>query len=181
MSVNPADVFFALSGEEVIRSRAAFGCTHYARAFISIIISLDLQLKPSHVRYVIACDAKDYDEALNSKDHARIINGHQFVLAQICDHWYAINTSRPEVVVMPPTFGPDTYGPPLNTCVRFQAYRDTALLIRKVGTDCYDDCGDRSLTCLMNISRSGHHDVGDFRWGLFDPQSGLTPGEAARS
>ena len=36
MEDTPADVFFAPSASEIIKDRAAFGCTHYARVFIAV-------------------------------------------------------------------------------------------------------------------------------------------------
>ena len=37
MRKNPADVFFAPSADEIIKTKAAFGCSHYARAFIAVV------------------------------------------------------------------------------------------------------------------------------------------------
>ena len=43
-------------------------------------------------------------------------------------------------------------------------YPGVVFLIRKIGTDYNDDCGDNSLTALMNISRSGDSQHAEFLW-----------------
>lgn len=34
---NPADVFFAPSADEIVKTRTAFGSSHYARSFIAVV------------------------------------------------------------------------------------------------------------------------------------------------
>lgn len=164
MSESPADLFFAPSANEIIRSKAAFGCTHYARAFIAVVKSLGMIDNPRDLRYVISCVAEDYNEALDKNDYDMTINGHQFVLVKIGSRWHAVNTSRAESVKMPPGFSPETCRPSENIPVSFESYPDIEFLLRKIGTDYNDDCGDRSLTALMNISRSGRPDLKAFLW-----------------
>jgi hypothetical protein len=42
MRKNPANVFFAPSADDIIKTKAAFGCSHYARSFIAVVKALDL-------------------------------------------------------------------------------------------------------------------------------------------
>ena len=167
MRANPADVFFAPSADEIIGTRAAFGCTHYARAFIAVVKALGLLRRPEDLRYVIASKADDYNRALENQDFSATINGHQFVIVRIDSQWTAINTSKGEITPLPPGFDPDSYGPPRNIPIRFQAYPDVVFLFRKIGTDWNDGCGDNSLSALMNISRSGATDNSAFLWEAF--------------
>lgn len=167
MQKNRADVFFAPSAEEIIRKRAAFGCTHYARAFIAVVKALDLVKNSEDLRYVISCKADDYNQAMEKKDRRKTINGHQFVLTRIGSKWIAINTTKGESTAMPEGFSPDSCVPPLNIPVKFESYHGVVLLIRKIGRDYNDDCGDNSLTALMNISRSGDSQNPDFLWERF--------------
>lgn len=167
MQANPADVFFAPSADEIIGTRAAFGCTHYARAFIAVIKALGLISRPEDLRYVIASKADDYNHALENQDFSATINGHQFVIVRIDSQWTAINTSKGEITPLPPGFDPDSYGPPHSIPIRFQAYPDVVFLFRKIGTDWDDGCGDNSLSALMNISRSGATDNSAFLWEAF--------------
>ncbi len=168
MQDNPADVFFAPSADEIIKSRAAFGCTHYARAFMAVVKALGLITRPDDLRYVISSKADDYNRALERKDYRATINGHQFVMVRIGSRWIAINTSKGESTEMAPDFSPDSCTPPHNTPIRFQAYPDVVFLIRRIGTDWNDDCRDNSLSSLMNISRSGKPDDPSFLWDRFD-------------
>ena len=164
MQENRADVFFAPSADEIIMARAAFGCTHYARAFIAVVKALSLVKTPEDLRYVISCKADDYNRAMKTKDFKQTVNGHQFVLVRIDSEWIAINTSKGDSVVMPKDFAPDSYGPPKNIPIRFESYPGVVFLIRKISADFNDDCGDDSLCALMNISRSGDSQNSDFLW-----------------
>ena len=167
MQDNPADVFFAPSADEIIGTRAAFGCTHYARAFMAVVKALGLIDRPEDLRYVISSKADDYNHALEDQDVHGTINGHQFVIVKIDNRWTAINTSKGEGTPLPAGFDPDAIVPPRNSPIRFQAYPDVVFLFRKIGTDWDDDCGDDSLSALMNISRSGATDSSDFLWEAF--------------
>lgn len=167
MQDNPADVFFAPSADEIISARAAFGCTHYARAFMAVVKALGLISRPEDLRYVIASKADDYNSALENQDVSATINGHQFVIVRIDSQWIAINTSRGESTPLPTEFNPDVCVPPHNIPIRFQSYPDVVFLLRRIGTDWDDDCGDNSLSALMNISRSGSPDNFEFLWETF--------------
>jgi hypothetical protein len=167
MRENPADVFFAPSADEIIRTKAAFGCSHYARSFVAVVKALGLVNNPEDLRYVISSKADDYNRALENKDSEMTINGHQFVLVKIASGWVAINTSKSEYTAMSEGFSPELIKPPHNIPVRFESYPDVTFLLRKIGKDYNDDCGDNSLAALMNISRSGDaHDPG-FKWEGF--------------
>ncbi len=167
MGENPADVFFAASAGEIIRTKAAFGCSHYARAFIAVAKALGMIDDPKDMRYVISAKSDDYNRAFEKSDKEMTINGHQFVMVRIGSGWIAINTSKSEYTVMPENFSPDDIEPPENIPVRFGAYPDFTFLIRKISSDFSEDCDDNSLSALMNISRSGDSHSPDFRWGKF--------------
>jgi hypothetical protein len=167
MQANPADVFFAPSADEIIGTRAAFGCTHYARAFMAVVKSLGLISRPEDLRYVISSKADDYNRALESQNVSATINGHQFIIVKIDSQWIAINTSKGESTPLPEGFDPDSCVPPDNIPIRFQAYPDVVFLLRKIGMNWDDDCGDNSLLALMNISRSGAPDNSEFLWEAF--------------
>ena len=167
MQDNPADVFFAPSAHEIIDTRAAFGCTHYARAYIAVVKALGLISRPGDLRYVITSKADDYNRALENQDFSATINGHQFVIVRVDSKWTAINTSKGEIAPLPLEFDPDSCRPPHNISIRFQAYPDVVFLFRKIGTDWDDGCGDNSLSALMNISRSGAPDNSAFLWDAF--------------
>lgn len=164
MRENPADVFFAPSADEIIKTRAAFGCSHYARAFIAVVKALGLVDKPEDLRYAISCKADDYNQALEKQDRVMTINGHQFVLVTIASRWIAINTSKAEWSALPEGFSPDLIEPPRNIPVRFASYPEITFLFRKIGKDHNDDCNDNSLTGLMNIYRSGDVKDSAFKW-----------------
>lgn len=164
MQKNRADLFFAPSADEIVKSRAAFGCTHYARAFIAVVKALGLVRTPEDLRYVVSCKADDYNRAMETKDFKQTINGHQFALVRTGSQWVAINTSKGKSVQMPRGFTPDSCRPPQNIPVRFESYPGVVFLIRKIGADFDDDCGDDSLSALMNISRSGDPRNADFLW-----------------
>ncbi len=173
MGESPAQVFFAPSADDVIRARAAFGCSHYSRSFMAVVKALGLIDTPSDLRYVVSSKADDYNRALEKKDTGMTINGHQFVLARVDAKWIAINTSKAEWRAMPEGFTPDSVHPPTNVPVQFQSYPGVTFLLRKVGRDYDDDCEDGSLRALMNISRSGDAGDSDFRWDRYvDPEEG---------
>jgi hypothetical protein len=163
MRSNPADVFFAPSADDIIRTKAAFGCSHYARSFISIVKALNLVKEPQNLRYIAAAAADDYNQALLAKDQKKTINGHQFVIVKIESKWIAIDTSKSEYVTLPEGFTPDSVIPTKNISIRLPAYSRT-LLIRKIGKDFNDDCNDSSLIALMNIYRSGDENNPNFKW-----------------
>lgn len=96
MHKNPANVFFAPSADDIIKTKAAFGCSHYARSFMAVVKALDLMDKPEDLRYAISSKADDYDNALEKMDNEMTINGHQFVMTKIDSKWIAINTSKSE-------------------------------------------------------------------------------------
>jgi len=167
MQTNSADVFFAPSADEIIRTKAAFGCTHYARAFMAVVKALGLINKPKDLRYVVSSKADDYNHALVNQDVSATINGHQFVIVIIDSRWIAINTSKVESVPLPAEFNPNDFVPPHNIPIRFQSYQDVVFLFRRIGRDWNDGCGDNSLSALMNISRSGAPGNSDFLWETF--------------
>jgi hypothetical protein len=167
MQNNPADVFFAPSADEVIRNKAAFGCSHFARAFIAVVKALGMINNPENLRYAISCKSDDYNQALEKLDGKATINGHQFVMIRIDSKWIAINTSKGEWTAMPEGFSPELIAPPDNVPVRFASYPGVTLLLRKIGNDYDDDCNDNSLTSLMNIYRSGNAQSSDFKWEKF--------------
>ena len=167
MRDNPANVFFAPSADEIIKTKAAFGCSHYARAFMAVVKALGLIDDPQDLRYVVSSKSDDYNRALEQADADMTINGHQFVLVKVNTQWIAINTSKSEYTIMPDGFSPDNIGPPHNIPVRFSSYPDITFLLRKIGRDYNDDCADNSLPALMNISRSGDPECPDFKWDKF--------------
>ena len=82
MREDPADVFFGPSADEIVGTRAAFGCTHYARAFIAVVKALEIISDPRDLRYVISSKADDYNRAMADQDFRATINGHQFVIVR---------------------------------------------------------------------------------------------------
>ena len=168
MSDKAADVFFAPTANEIIKDRAAFGCTHYARAFIAIIKSLELIDNPLDLRYVVACVAKDYNKAYKKQDYEMTINGHQFVMVRISSKWYAINTSKGETIEMAKDFSPDKISPPNNTPIQFPSYPEITFLFRKIGKDYSDNIQDNSFIKLMNIYRSGENNHQSFSWNEYE-------------
>jgi hypothetical protein len=167
MQNNPADVYFAPSADEIIRHKAAFGCSHYARAYIAVVKALGLIDHPENLRYAISCRSDNYNQALEKLDGKMTINGHQFVMVRIDSKWIAINVSKSEWTAMPEGFSPDRIAPPHNVAVRFASYPDITFLLRKIGNDYDDDCNDNSLTNLMNIYRSGNAQSSEFKWKKF--------------
>lgn len=169
MTEHPSGVFFAPAAHDIVATRAAFGCSHYARAFMAVVKSLGLVQAPGDLRYVVSCKADDYNRALDAGDREMTINGHQFVMANIAKRWIAINTSKAEWVAMPEDFSPDRIGSPHNEPIRFESYPGIVFLIRKIGRDYADDCRDGSLDALMNIYRSGDAAGTGFSWPRWRP------------
>ena len=172
MRSNPADVFFAPSADDIIKTRAAFGCSHYARSFIAIVKALHLVANPEDIRYAISSKSDNYNQALSKRDKELIINGHQFVIVNISNKWIALNISKSEWTLLPDGFSPDSVVPPKNISVRFASYPEVTFLFRKIGKDFNDDCGDSSLTALMNIYRSGKANNPNFMWEKYSDKSG---------
>ena len=168
MSDKAADVFFAPTASEIIKDRAAFGCTHYARVFISIINALEIIDNPGDLRYAVSCVAKDYNKAYKKQDYEMTINGHQFVMVRIDSKWYAINTSKGETIEMAKDFLPDKISPPNNTSIQFPSYPEITFLFRKIGKDNSDNIQDNSLIKLMNIYRSGESNRQSFSWNEYE-------------
>jgi hypothetical protein len=171
MRSNPADVFFAPSADEIIKTKAAFGCSHYARSFIAVVKALDLVANPKDIRYAISSKSDNYNQALTKEDKEMTINGHQFVIVRIAGKWIALNTSKSEWTQLPGKFTPDSVVPPKNISVQFASYPEVTFLFRKIGKDFNDDCNDSSLIALMNIYRSGDADNQDFKWEEYSNES----------
>ncbi|VEN72769.1 conserved hypothetical protein [Candidatus Desulfarcum epimagneticum] len=168
MSDTAADVFFAPSASEIIKDRAAFGCTHYARVFIAVVKELKIIDNPGDLRYAATCVAKDYNMAYKRQDYEMTINGHQFAMVRIGPKWYAINTSKGETVEMSMDFSPDKISPPNNTAIQFQSYPEVTFLFRKIGKNHSDNIQDNSLIKLMNIYRSGENNRQSFSWSEYE-------------
>ncbi len=164
MRSNPADVFFAPSADDIIGTKAAFGCSHYARSFIAVVKALDLVTNPEDLRYAVTSKSDNYNNALAKDDKNMTINGHQFAIVRIAGKWIALNTSKGEWTQLPDEFIPDSVVPPENISVQFASYPEVTFLFRKVGKDFNDDCNDSSLIALMNIYRSGDASNQDFKW-----------------
>ncbi len=172
MQSNPADVFFGPSADDIIKTKAAFGCSHYARSFIAIVKALHLIKNPEEIRYVITSKSDKYNQALDKRDKELTINGHQFVIVKIDSKWIALNTSKSEWIQLPDGFTPSSVFPPKNIPIRFASYPGVTFLFRKIGKDFNDDCGDSSLVALMNIYRSGNRENSDFLWDRYTDISG---------
>lgn len=164
MQSNPADVFFAPTADDIIKTKAAFGCSHYARSFISVVKALHLVANPEDIRYAITSKSDNYNQALIKQDKEMTINGHQFVIVKISSKWIALNTSKSEWVQLPESFTPESVVPPKNISIHFASYPDVTFLFRKIGKDINDNCGDNSLIALMNIYRSGDKNNPNFKW-----------------
>ena len=167
MRSNPADVFFAPSADDIIQTKAAFGCSHYARTFIAVVKALHLVANPEDIRYAISSKSDNYNQALDKQDKEMTINGHQFAVIKISGKWLALNTSKSKWVQLPAWFAPEAVVPPKNIPVRFVSYPGVTFLFRKIGKDYNDDCSDSSLTALMNIYRSGDKNNPNFMWGKY--------------
>jgi len=155
MQSNPANVFFAPTADDIIKTKAAFGCSHYARSFMAVVKALHLVSNPKDIRYAISSKSDTYNQALIDQDKEMTINGHQFVIVKISNKWIALNTSKSEWVQLSDGFTPESVAPPRNISIHFPAYPEVTFLFRKIGKDVNDDCGDNSLIALMNIYRSG--------------------------
>ena len=171
MRSNPADVFFAPSADDIIKTKAAFGCSHYARSFIAVVKALHLIANPEDIRYAISSKSDNYNQALAKRDKELTINGHQFVIVKISGKWIALNTSKSEWTQLPDGFTPDSVVPPKNISVRFTSYPEVTFLFRKIGKDFNDGCNDSSLTALMNIYRSGKANNPNFMWEKYSDKS----------
>ena len=171
MRLNPADVFFAPSASDIIETKAAFGCSHYARSFIAVVKALNLVSHPEDIRYAITSKSDNYNQALAEGDKDMTINGHQFVIVRIAGRWIGLNTSKSEWTQLPDNFIPDSVFPPQNISVQFASYPEVTFLFRKIGKDFNDDCNDSSLTSLMNIYRSGDENNPDFKWEKYTHKS----------
>ena len=163
-------IFFSPTADDVIKYKFAFGCTHYARAFISIVKSLHIVQNPKNMRYAISCNSIDYNNYLVSDDKNNFtINGHQFVIIKIKNKWYAINTNRlNDYTVLPDTFSPDMNIYKKNYPITFKAIEDKTFLLRKIGKDYDDNCNDNSFCKLMNIYISGNHLSNDANWKKYE-------------
>lgn len=128
MRSNPADVFFAPSADDIIKTKAAFGCSHYARSFIAVVKALHLVANPEDIRYAISSKSDNYNQALDKRDKELTINGHQFVIVKIAAKWIALNTSKSEWTKLPDGFTPDSVVTPKNISVRFTSYPEVTFL-----------------------------------------------------
>ncbi|MGD8562233.1 MAG: hypothetical protein PVG03_06855, partial [Desulfarculaceae bacterium] len=168
---HPAGIFFGPSASDIIQYRFAFGCTHFARAFIAIAKELHLVESPAHLRYAISSKHDDYNKCVQLKGlDCPTINGHQFALVRIKDRWAALNTNAlNDYVFLPQGFDPDQDIKKKNIPVVFKSLPGLVFLLRKIGKDFNDDCGDDSLLALMNISRSGDPASSALGWGAYKP------------
>lgn len=171
MQSNPADVFFAPSADDILKTKAAFGCSHYARSFIAVVKALNLINNPEEMRYAITCKSDNYNQALDKQDQEMTINGHQFIIVKIASKWIALNTSKSEWTQLPDGFTPGSVAPPKNISVRFASYPEVTFLFRKIGKDFNDDCNDSTLIALMNIYRSGNANNPNFMWEEYSEKS----------
>jgi len=163
-------IFFSPTADDIIKYKFAFGCTHYARAFISIVKSLHIIQNPQNMRYVISCNSVDYNNYLlsDNKDNFTI-NGHQFVIVKIKNKWYAINTNRlNDYTVLPDTFSPDMDIYDKNYTITFKAIENKTFLFRKIAKDYDDNCNDNSFRKLMNIYISGNHFSNVANWEKYE-------------
>jgi hypothetical protein len=169
-------IFFGPSAHDIIKYRSAFGCSHYARAFISIVKALNLVENPVELRYVVSSKYDDYNKCVDLKGaQCPTINGHQFVLVKIQNNWVALNTNRRnDYVVFPEGFTPDLNLKKTNIPIIFNKIPGVIFLLRKIGKDYSDDCGDNSLVGLMNISRSGESNSSELGWGKFFLQTNIS-------
>ena len=89
MQSNPADVFFAPTADDIIKTKAAFGCSHYARSFMAVAKALHLVPNPKDIRYAISSESDTYNHALIEQDKEMTINGHQFVIVKISNNGHS--------------------------------------------------------------------------------------------
>lgn len=169
-------IFFGPSASDIVKYRSAFGCSHYARAFIAIVKALQLIEKPTDIRYVISSKYDDYNKCVELKGgDCPTINGHQFVFVKIQENWIALNTNKSnDYVVFPEGFTPDLNLKKTNIPIVFKKLPGIIFLLRKIGKDYSDDCGDSSLAALMNISRSGDANSSELRWDMFFLQKNMS-------
>ena len=163
-------MFFAPGAGEVVKYRTAFGCSHYARAYIALLKALKIP-GVEDVRYVISSSYKDYLAACPQKGapraKGRTINGHQFVAVKYGGKWFFINTSNKDLEKVP-AGDMDYLGKDL--AVAFPSYAKEAasghnkLLVRYIGGDQDDGACDVSFAALMNISSSGDAASSVCRW-----------------
>lgn len=169
MTENASGIFFGPSAEAIVKYRFAFGCSHYARVFISVVKALNIVTKPENMRYAVACESESYNEYLSAKKkQGRTINGHQFALVKLKHTWFAVNTNRIDSCVkLPAGFSPDMNLKNSNYAIHFDAIPGRTFLLRKIGRDFNDDCGDNSLANLMNIYLSGKTDNSNPAWPAY--------------
>lgn len=162
-------IFFGPSASDIIKYKYAFGCSHYARAFIAVVKALKLAKTPTDLRYVISSKYDDYNRCVELKgNNCPTINGHQFVLVNIKDNWIALNTNKNnDYVVFPKGFTPDMNLKKTNIPIVFKKIPGIVFLLRGIGRDYSDDPGDNSLVSLTNISRSGEAASSELVWDKF--------------
>jgi hypothetical protein len=168
-------IFFGPSASDIIKYKSAFGCSHYARAFIAVVKALELVKTPTDLRYVISSKHDDYNKCVELKgNNCPTINGHQFVLVKIQNNWIALNTNRKnDFVVLPKGFTPDINLKKTNIPIVFKKIPGIIFLLRKIGKDYSDDSGDNSLVSLTNISRSGEATSSELVWDRFNIQENV--------
>jgi hypothetical protein len=171
-----AGIFFGPSANDIIKYRSALGCSHYARAFMAVAKALNLIDNPAELRYVISSKHDDYNKCVELKGRGcPTINGHQFVFMKNGDNWVALNTNKTnDYVVFPKGFTPDLKLKKTNIPIVFNKLPGMVFVLRKIGQDYSDDCGDSSLAALMNISRSGEPNSSELVWGKFYLQKNLS-------
>lgn len=170
MTEHPAGIFFGPSTNDIVQYKFAFGCSHYARVFMTVVKSLKLINHPQNMRYAISCLSEDYNKCLlNPEKHDLKINGHQFVLVKIDENWYGINTNYSnDYIKFPKSFLIDKLSlKDKNISVQFKSLPKKIFLLRKIGKDYNDDCDDYSLNNLMNIYRSGEINSTKLNWEKF--------------
>lgn len=170
-------IMFGPEAADLIKHRMAFGCTHYARAFIAVVRALRL-VPPSDIRYVVSSAHKDYGTACASAgavwDGKFTINGHQFVLIRYDGQWKLLNTSDKEFEIVPAP--PALWDYALqNVTAEFPSYAERRemghnhLLVRYIGNDYADGVCDNSFGNLMRISVSGSSNDGKCAWKPYAP------------
>ena len=161
---NSSGIFFRPTANDIVKYKFAFGCTHYARVFISVIKSLGFLDNPKLIRYAISCESSGYNDYLVNKKR-KMINGHQFVIVNINNQWYGINTNRKnDFIYFPSNFNPDMDLTKKNYPITFSKIPEKTFLLRKIGKDYNDECGDFSLERLKNIYISGDPENYQPKW-----------------
>lgn len=163
-------IFFAPRAGEIVKYRTAFGCSHYARAYIAILKALKIP-GLEDVRYVVSSSHTDYRSACPEKGAPRAegltINGHQFVAVKYGGKWWFINTSYKGLEKVP---AGDMDHLAKDIAVAFPSYAKESgsghdkLLVRYIGADPDDGACDVSFAALMNISSSGDPASPICRW-----------------